>query len=63
MTHENAMRWYHWDPFAHITREKATVGPLRKEVQGHDVSIQALNHHEKGQRSTNALIEATRGNA
>jgi hypothetical protein len=26
MTYQNAMRWYHWDPFSHITREQATVG-------------------------------------
>ena len=63
MTYENAMRWYHWDPFVHITREQATVGALRKAAEGHDVSIQALNQHEKGERSTNVLIEATRGNA
>ena len=63
LTYENAMRWYHWDPFAHITRQQATVGALRKAAEGHDVSIQALNQHEKGERSSNALIEATRGNA
>ncbi|ORA42109.1 amidohydrolase, partial [Mycolicibacterium celeriflavum] len=43
MTFENAMRWYHWDPFSHITREQATVGALRKAAEGHDVSIQALS--------------------
>ena len=43
MTFENAMRWYHWDPFTHITREQATVGALRKAAEGHDVSIQALS--------------------
>ena len=30
MTHENAMRWYSFDPFEHIAREQATVGALRK---------------------------------
>ncbi|OBB34892.1 amidohydrolase family protein, partial [Mycobacterium sp. 852002-51961_SCH5331710] len=43
MTYQNAMRWYHWDPFTHITREQATVGALRKAAEGHDVSIQALS--------------------
>jgi predicted TIM-barrel fold metal-dependent hydrolase len=62
MTFENAMRWYHWDPFTHITRERATVGALRKAAEGHDVSIQALNQHKVGERSANALIDATRGN-
>jgi hypothetical protein len=47
MTFENAMRWYHFDPFTHITREQATVGALRKAAEGHDVSIQALSHHKK----------------
>ena len=37
MTYENAMRWYHWDPFTHITKEQATVGALRKAAEGHDV--------------------------
>jgi hypothetical protein len=41
------MRWYHFDPFTHITREQATVGALRKAAQGHDVSIQALSHRER----------------
>ena len=26
MTHENAMRWYSFDPFAHMPKEEATVG-------------------------------------
>ena len=47
MTFQNAMRWYHWDPFTHISREQSTVGALRKAAEGHDVSIQALSHKEK----------------
>jgi predicted TIM-barrel fold metal-dependent hydrolase len=47
MTHENAMRWYSFDPFSHIPKEQATVGALRKAAEGHDVSIQALSHREK----------------
>ena len=26
ITHENAMRWYSFDPFAHVPRDQATVG-------------------------------------
>ena len=44
MTYENAMRWYSFDPFTHITREQATVGALRKAAEGHDVSIKAAGH-------------------
>ena len=39
MTHENAMRWYSFDPFRHRTKERSTVGALRSEVLGHDVEI------------------------
>lgn len=62
MTHENAMRWYSFDPFTHIPREQATVGALRKAAEGHDVSIQALSHHEQGTRG-DALHAAARGNS
>ena len=31
-THENAMRIYRYDPFAHIPRDQATVGTLRAQV-------------------------------
>ncbi|MCT9111238.1 amidohydrolase [Streptomyces mirabilis] len=44
MTHENAMRWYSFDPFIHVPREQATVGALRKRAEGHDVSIQSRSH-------------------
>ncbi len=54
MTYQNAMRWYHWDPFSHITREQATVGALRKAAEGHDVSIRALSHHREKDASLGA---------
>ena len=41
MTHENAMRWYSFDPFTHVTKEEATVGALRRRAAGHDVSVMA----------------------
>ncbi|MEV0674778.1 amidohydrolase family protein [Mycobacterium sp. NPDC050441] len=62
MTYENAMRWYSFDPFTHIARDQATVGALRKAAEGHDVSIQALSHHEQGTRG-DALHAAARGNS
>ncbi len=39
MTHENAMRWFSFDPFTHMPKEAATVGALRARAAGHDVSI------------------------
>jgi predicted TIM-barrel fold metal-dependent hydrolase len=43
ITHENAMRWYRFDPFRHRTREQCTVSALRKEVEGHDVSVRTMD--------------------
>jgi hypothetical protein len=51
MTYQNAMKWYHFDPFTHITKEQATIGALRKAAEGHDVSTQALSKHEHGSAS------------
>ncbi|ABW16428.1 amidohydrolase 2 [Parafrankia sp. EAN1pec] len=52
MTYENALRWYSFDPFAHVPREHATVGALRAQAAGHDVSIRALSHrtYERGEK-------------
>jgi predicted TIM-barrel fold metal-dependent hydrolase len=44
MSYQNAMRWYSFDPFSHITEAQATVGALRKAAEGHDVSIKARGH-------------------
>jgi hypothetical protein len=41
ITFENALRWYSFDPFRYRAREQSTVGALRAEVAGHDVSIRA----------------------
>ena len=34
ITHENAMRWYSFDPFVHVPKEQATVGALRRAAGG-----------------------------
>jgi predicted TIM-barrel fold metal-dependent hydrolase len=44
ITHENAMRWYQFDPFGSVPRSDATVGALRACVADHDVSIQPRSH-------------------
>jgi predicted TIM-barrel fold metal-dependent hydrolase len=42
ITHLNAMRLFHYDPFSVFGgRPNCTVGELRKQVEGHDVSIKA----------------------
>ncbi len=39
ITHLNAMREFHYDPFAVIPRDQATVGALRAKAADRDVSI------------------------
>jgi hypothetical protein len=48
ITYQNAMRWYQFDPFAHVPREQATVGALRRSVSGHDISVQPRSTHLVG---------------
>ncbi|MEX2255016.1 MAG: amidohydrolase family protein, partial [Acidimicrobiia bacterium] len=43
ITHENAMRWYRFDPYAVRPKEQCTVGALRAEAKGHDVSEKSMN--------------------
>jgi hypothetical protein len=43
ISHENAMRWYQFDPFAIRPREQCTVGTLRAEAEGHDVSVRTFD--------------------
>ncbi len=52
MTHGNAMRWYKFDPFAHISREQCTVGALRAQAAGHDVSIRSM---DQGRHATKSI--------
>jgi predicted TIM-barrel fold metal-dependent hydrolase len=47
ITHENAMRWYSFDPFAHVPRTEATVGALRAKAAGHDVSTMSRSHRQR----------------
>jgi len=43
ITHENAMRWYSYDPFSAIPREQATVAALRARAAGHDVGVRSYD--------------------
>ncbi len=42
LAHRLGMRWFDYDPFAHIARSDATVGALRARAKGHDVSIRSM---------------------
>jgi len=55
ITHENAMRWYQFDPFAHRPREDCTVGALRASVEGHDTAIQSMEHGRHAARAAISL--------
>jgi predicted TIM-barrel fold metal-dependent hydrolase len=52
ITHQNAMRLYHFEPFRDVPKEQATVGALRKAAAGHDVEIRALSNHDKVKSET-----------
>jgi predicted TIM-barrel fold metal-dependent hydrolase len=41
--YENACRWYSFDPFSVREKDACTVGALRAEAEGHDVSIRSLD--------------------
>lgn len=38
ITHGNAMRWFQYDPFVHVSREDATVAALRGQATDVDTS-------------------------
>ena len=43
ITHENACRWYSFDPFASRRREDSTVQALRTEAAGHSVEVRSFD--------------------
>ncbi len=63
ITYQNAMRWYSFDPFAHRPKEQCTVGALRAEVAGHDVSIKARGQGTRSPAAESAQIGRLAGNA
>ena len=46
ITHLNAMRNFHYDPFAHIPREQATVGALRAQATDVDTTPGEPRHRQ-----------------
>jgi hypothetical protein len=53
MTHLNAIRDFHFDPFAHRPREQCTVGALRAEATDVDTGMHHVRktYSEKGVRA------------
>jgi len=51
LSHQNAMRHFHFDPFASVPKAEATVGALRAKASGHDVSIRA-----RGKRGSSGTL-------
>jgi hypothetical protein len=54
ISHLNAMRHFHYEPFSVIPKEEATVAALRRRAIGHDVSIQSKAKRFQGPSSTKA---------
>ena len=60
ITHRNAMRIFQYDPFAHIPREKCTVGALRASAAGHDVTIRGRAGRAEAKRTKATDLNALR---
>ncbi len=65
ITHENACRWYSFDPFSYRARERSTVRALREEAAGHDVSIRSMDkgRYERTNRGIDLSQMAQRATA
>ncbi|MCU0267222.1 MAG: amidohydrolase [Acidimicrobiales bacterium] len=57
ITHLNAMRLFDYDPFSTRPREQCTVGALRAEAAGHDVTIRSTGQKMSGAKTV-AEIQA-----
>jgi hypothetical protein len=55
ITHLNAMRIFHFDPFSIRPKERCTAQALRSEVPDHDISIvsHGLRRHETSVQAFN----------
>ena len=63
ITHLNAMREFHYDPFSVIPREKCTVGALRADAIGVDTEPRSMSRsgkveHEGTFQSKDAIVTA-----
>jgi predicted TIM-barrel fold metal-dependent hydrolase len=58
ITYENACRWFSFDPFAHRTLERSTVGALRSEAIGHSVEVHSFDSGRFTRSGTGADLAA-----
>jgi hypothetical protein len=63
ITHENAMRFFQYDPFSIRPRERCTVGALRGEAVGWDVEPRATATRPKEERDGPVKIVDLAGKA
>ena len=52
ITHQNAMRFFDFDPFTKRTRDQCTVAELRAEVADWDISIHSAFKHRPSENET-----------
>jgi len=55
ITHENAMRLFSYDPYAHIQKEQCTVAALRAQAQDVDTTITPTGRAKKPEREVTIL--------
>jgi predicted TIM-barrel fold metal-dependent hydrolase len=60
VTHANAIRLFSYDPFSVRPREECTVGALRAEAAGHDVSLVARGVKEHRITTLGEFVQASR---
>jgi predicted TIM-barrel fold metal-dependent hydrolase len=61
MTHLNAMRIFSYDPFAHVQKEQATVGALRAQATGVDLSFRSSTRLKKTGTDTVNVLDLAKG--
>ncbi|MCK9904589.1 amidohydrolase [Frankia sp. Cpl3] len=61
VTHRNSMRLFSFDPFTIRPVERCTVGALRREAEGHDISIVSRGNRTTKATSSGEFVTGARG--
>jgi hypothetical protein len=59
ISHQNALRLYHFDPFSIRPKAQSTVGALRAEVADHNIATRSYDkgrHHAKSGTTVDQLM-------